>query len=140
MRRALAPLALAAAAMLASPTLAQKHVRPNPGPSGSWRYVATTHAGFTTDHDTIVVQGPFDQFRRIRFRVTDAPLELNRVVVHFGNGASQELQVRERIPRGGESRAIDLDGGTRHVKRIDFWYETAGLGNGQADVSVYGLK
>jgi hypothetical protein len=140
MRQAFAPLALAALMLAAAPAAAQKHVQPSPGPEGSWRFIGTTHASYTADHDTLVVQGPYDQFRRLKFKETDAPLQLQRVVVHFGNGAKQELSVREHIAQGGETRAIDLNGGERHVKRIDFWYDTKGLGKGKADVSIYGLK
>ena len=73
--------------------------------------------------------------------MTDAPLELRRLVVTYDNGAPDKLDVRENIPKGGESRAIDLKGvGKRSIRRIDFWYETKGLLNGQADVTVFGMK
>ena len=42
---------------------------------------------------------------------------------------------------GGESRVIDLRGvGQRSLRRIDFWYDTKGVGRGTADVTVFGMK
>jgi len=35
---------------------------------------------------------------------------------------------------------IDLDGGLRHIKRIEFWYETKGFRKGRARVAVWGYK
>jgi len=41
----------------------------------------------------------------------------------------RDVLVRQNIPRGGESRVIDLRGvGKRCIRRIDFWYDTKGLG------------
>ena len=116
-------------------------MKPNSGPPGSWRLIGTTHASHDADHDTIVVKGPSDNFRKIKFKVTDAPLQIRRLVVTYDNGQPDKLEVREDIHKGGESRAIDLKGvGTRSLKKIDFWYETKGFANGKADVTVFGMK
>jgi hypothetical protein len=83
-------------------------------------------ANFTADHDVIVVKGPFDNFRRIKFKVTDAPLHITRLLVTYDNGEPDRLEVRERIEKGGENRAIDLRGvGQRSLRKIEFWYDTA---------------
>jgi hypothetical protein len=33
------------------------------------------------DHDAIFLRGPFDNFRRIKFKVTDSPLRIHWMVV-----------------------------------------------------------
>jgi hypothetical protein len=56
-------------------------------------------------------------------------------VVHYANGTSEEVEVRDRIPANGQTRAIDLRGGDRAISRVDFFY-----GNGRlrgARVSLY---
>src|SRR5262245_59481628 len=109
--------------------------------AGEWRLLGTTHADHSADHDTIVVKGPFDNFRRIKFKVTDAPLNLRRLVVTYDNGEPDKIETREDIPQGGESRVIDLRGvGQRSIRRIDFWYDTKGTLRGKADVTVFGMK
>ena len=98
-------------------------------------------ANFTAVQDVIVVEGPFDNFRRIKFKVTDAPLHITRLLVTYDNGEPDRLEVRERIEKGGESRAIDLHGvGQRSLRKIEFWYDTAGVRKGKAHVTVFGMK
>jgi hypothetical protein len=136
------PVALTATvAFLSAPAQAQKTVQPKGGSPGEWRLIGQTHADHGADHDSIIVQGPFDNFRKIKFKVTDAPLNLQRMVVTYDNGAPDKIDVRQNIPQGGESRVIDLRGiGKRSVRKIEFWYDTKGFLKGKADVTVFGMK
>jgi len=53
--------------------------------------------------------------------VSVAPLSMQHMVVTYDNGAPDKIDVRQNIPQGGESRAIDLRGiGKRSVRRIEF--------------------
>jgi hypothetical protein len=139
-RRALASLGLALAALPVA-AFAQKVVQPRGGNPGEWRLIGQTHADHAADHDAIIVKGPFDNFRKIKFKVTDAPLNMQHMVVTYDNGQPDRIDIRQNIPQGGESRAIDLRGiGKRSVRRIDFWYDTKGFLKGKADVTVFGMK
>ena len=41
----------------------------------------------------------------------------------------------------GESRVIDLQGvGKRSLRKVEFWYDTAGFLSGKADVMLFGMK
>lgn len=60
------------------------------------------------------------------------------MVVHYGNGEKQELEVREEIQKGGESRVIDIKGNRRVILSVDFWYDTKGLINDKAIVELWG--
>ena len=114
--------------------------KPKPGKAGAWRMLGTVQAKFTNDHDAIIVAGPYDNFRRIKFKVTNAPLKMKRMTVTYGNGTVEKIDTRFNIPKGGESRAIDLRFGSRKLKRVDFWYETKGIRNGRAKVTLFGIK
>ena len=137
--------ALAAAIVmlvLISITPAQSQLRsaPRGGPAGSWRVIGTTEAGFQADHDGILVHG-FNDFRRIKFKATGAPLNLQRLVITYESGRPEPIDVRHNIPEGGESRQIDLPGsGKRRIRRIDFWYDTKGFLKGRAHVTIFGMK
>ncbi len=120
--------------------MADKVVHPNAGPNGSWRLIGQTHADHSRDHDSIVVKGPHDSFRRIKFKVTDAPLNMTRMVVRYDDGAPQQINTRNEIAKGGESRVIDLNGGKRKLKSVEFWYDTRGFLNGKADITLFGMK
>ena len=114
---------------------------PRPGTPGEWRYLGTVNARFTADHDAIVVQGPYDFFRRIKFKVTNAPINLIRLIVTYDDrGLPENIDTRFSIPAGGESRIIDLRGNRRKIRTIEFWYDTKGVLQGRANVSVFGHK
>jgi len=39
------------------------------------------------------------------------------------------------------SRAIDLRGvGQRSLRKVEFWYDTAGVLQGRADITLFGMK
>jgi len=123
------------------PAPAQQVSVPRSGPPGSWRLIGTTEANFRADHDGIIVQGPFNDFRRVKFKVTNAPLNMQRMVITYDSGVPEDIPVRSSIPEGGESRQIDLAGiGKRRIRRIDFWYDTKGFLKGKAHVTVFGMK
>jgi hypothetical protein len=103
--------------------------------------LGTTQARHSADHDVIYIKGPYDYFRRLKFKVTDSPLNLQRMVVRYDDGgAPEKIDVRYNIPKGGESRVIDLRGGKRKLKSVEYWYDTKGLLNGKADVTLFGIK
>jgi hypothetical protein len=119
----------------------QKVTKPRAGAAGSWRLIGTTQADLKADHDAIVVAGPFDDFRKVKFKVTDAPLNLMHLVITYDNGVPDKIEVRENIPQGGESRVIDLKGtGKRSIRKIEFWYDTKGILKGKANITVFGMK
>jgi hypothetical protein len=120
---------------------AQRISKPRAGSVGQWRLLGTTHARHTADHDNIIIAGPFDYFRKLKFKVTDAPLNMQRMVVTYDDGGLPEkIDTRFNIPKGGESRIIDLRGGKRKLRSVEFWYDTKGFLNGQADVTLFGMK
>jgi len=132
---------LALLVLATAPALANQVVKPKGARAGAWVLIGKTQANHSADHDGIVVKGPHDDFRAVKFKVTDAPLNMHHMVVTYDNGATDRIDVRQDIPKGGESRVIDLRGsGQRSIRRIDFWYDTKGLLNGKADVTVFGRK
>jgi len=119
----------------------QQISQPRAGGLGTWRLLGHTQAKFTADHDAIYVAGPYDFFRRLKFKVTDAPINMIRMIVRYDDGgAPVNIDIRFNIPQGGESRVIDLRGGRRKLKSVEFWYDTKGILNGRADVTLFGLK
>ena len=107
---------------------------------GAWVRLGRVTATHAADHDRVKVEGRNDDFRKLKFRVTDSPLNVHKVVVTYDNGGQDRLDVRENIRKGGETREIDLPGGQRSIRTIEFWYDTKGLFNGKADVIAYGKR
>ena len=64
-------------------------------------------------------------------RVDRAPIEFYRAVVHYANGRSEEVDVRQRIPAGGQTRSIDLRGDERAIDSVEFFYARGRWGYGR---------
>src|SRR4051794_36291378 len=56
--------------------------------------------------------------KRIKFEVRGTDVEFKKVTVTYENGDPEEVDVREKVRRGGKSRAIDLKGGNRVIKKV----------------------
>ncbi len=113
-------------------------VRAQPG-RGNWVLLGERNVTDRLDHDTVVVTGSRGTFTAVKFEIRRRAVDFHRVVVHFANGSEQNVELRNTIRAGGESRVIDIDGADRVIRSIDFWYDTASIGRGQrATVRVLG--
>ena len=88
---------------------------------GRWVFLGQSQVDGRMDHDRILVPGR-GRYQRVQIRVDRAPIEFHRVVVHYANGGSEELNIRQRISAGGQTRAIDLRGNERDIESVEFFY------------------
>src|SRR6187549_3645499 len=91
-------------------------------PPPAWVFLGERAVTDRQDHDNIPVTGQRGQFHSIKLAVKVRAVDFHKVVVHFGNGADFEVELRHTIPAGGESRVIDLPGDRRNIRSVDFWY------------------
>lgn len=110
------------------------------GGLADWDLLGTRAVNDRADHDVIAVTSARGDFRRIKFTVQRASVDFHRVVVHFGNGGDQRVDLRNTIPAGGESRAIDLDGKDRVIRSVEFWYDANTIRGRRAQVRVFGMR
>jgi len=106
--------------------------------AAEWFFLADKNVGFSSDHDVIQFGNWKDDVRQIKLKVTDGPLKMYKMLIHFDNGSTQNVELRNRFAQGSESRVIDMDGGLRHLTKIEFWYETKGFLRGKSRVAVWG--
>jgi hypothetical protein len=65
---------------------------------------------------------------------------LNMHVV-YENGAFDNMDLRFNIPAGGESRVLDLNGGSRRIGKVEFWYRSQRPSfKGKAKIWLWGQK
>jgi hypothetical protein len=92
------------------------------------------------DHDRIVVTAARGEYRAIRFRVENAAIEFDRVLVHFGNGTTVPIALKHRLRAGEQTRALDLPGDRRVIESVEFWYGRGNQRNPERPkVSLFGL-
>lgn len=106
--------------------------------TGDWFFLEDKKVGFGVDHDVIHFGNWKDDVRQIKLKITDGPLKMYDMKIYFDNGSIQNVELRNRFAQGSESRVIDMDGGLRHLAKIEFWYETRGFARGRARVAVWG--
>ncbi len=108
--------------------------------SDGWVLLGERTVNDRAETDEILVtsaRGPFDA---LRVEVRRAPIRFYDMKVHFGNGAVQDVDLRDVIPAGGYSRAIDLRGDERAIRRVTFRYEARSPGGRRAVVRVWGRR
>lgn len=103
-------------------------------------YLGNAHVDGNVDHDNIRVSRNDGRFRGLQLQVEDAAIDFQRVVVHYGNGSSQELPVREHIPAGGRTRIIDLPGNRRDIDSVELWYSRGGGSRHRPKVNLFGVR
>lgn len=121
---------LAVMLLLTTASYAQRH-------GGGWQYLGQAHVDGRSDHDNISVGGN-GRFRSILLRVENAPIEFNRVIVHYANGQREEVRVRQVIRPGGSTRDIDLLGNRRDIRSVELFYGKAAPGYGRPRITLYG--
>ncbi len=109
-------------------------------PGRGWDYLGEANVDGQMDHDSIRVTGSQGRFRAIRIRVENAPIEFDRIVVHYGNGASEPIQIRQKIRPGGQTRVIDLPGERRVIESVELWYGRANPRSARPKVRLWGLR
>ena len=106
--------------------------------NGDWVILGSVNAGHNADNDRITVTGPHDNFRKLKFKVKNALLTMRQVVVTYDDGAPERLDVKENLAAGAETRVIDLHGGKRSIRTIEFWYETKNNKGDKAEIVAFG--
>jgi hypothetical protein len=107
---------------------------------GRWTYLGQANVDGNVDRDRISVGRGRGRFQRLQIRVERAPIEFQRVIVHYANGRSEEVEIRQRIRAGGQTRAIDLRGDDRNIDSVEFLYSRGGWRYGRTPrVRLYGV-
>jgi hypothetical protein len=102
-----------------------------------WVFLGSAHVDGQHDHDNISVGEHAGRYRFLQIRVVKAPIEFDHIVVHYGDGEAQTLEVRDVIRAGERSRAIPLDG-DRIVQSLELWYSKANPNSGKPQVNLWG--
>jgi len=107
-----------------------------------WHKIGTTTVDFQRDTDAISVMGA-DRFAAIRFKVENASVNLVSLKVYYEDGTSEDVSTNFPflVQAPGESRVIDLKGGERSLKKVQFTYSTVNnKKDKKAHVELWGLK
>lgn len=105
-----------------------------------WQRLGSRSVLYGGDTDIIPVGRRVGKFRAIQLAVRKSALRINSLRVVYGNGRVDDINVSSRIPKGGTTRVIDLQGDARVIKEIRLSYRSVGPRNVAARVEIYGLR
>lgn len=105
-----------------------------------WHHIGHTTASFKTQNESISVLGA-DEFTALKIKVSEAPVQIERLQVFYESGDMEEIDVRDHFANGTESRMISLKHPDKDIQKVAFTYNTAANARGEkADIDLYGLK
>lgn len=75
----------------------------------------------------------------IKIKVLTGGVNIHKCEIWFSDGTRKEVELRNDVPAGSESREINLNDTLRHVSKIVFWYDTRNYDK-RANVELWGKK
>lgn len=103
-----------------------------------WELLGVRKIDHRLDRDEIIVTRAEGVFSALKLKIKRSPINMNKMVVHFGNGDVQEIEMRNSFAAGSESRLIDLPGNRRTIQKVVFWYDTKNLAIGKGLIELWG--
>ncbi len=104
-----------------------------------WEVLGSRLVKNRAERDVIEVTRKEGTFKKIKLRVKRRAVEFFDVKIHFGNGEVMDVSLRSKIKAGDSTRAIDLPGKRRVVKKVVFVYKTKrNTGKKRAEVVLLG--
>jgi hypothetical protein len=105
-----------------------------------WHKIGEVKADFKMENQSISVLGN-DEFKSILLKVTDAPINILDLQVFYESGETEEIDVKNELQPGSETRKIDLKGSGKDIQKVVFTYKTLpNQADEKAHVELYGLK
>jgi len=105
-----------------------------------WKRLGQKEVDHKAERDEIIVGADEGTFKRIKLEVNKSDVEFINVRVVYASGDDENLDIRQKIKAGGETRAINLDGRNRLIRKVIFAYRTDRGERKRAVVVLYGLR
>jgi hypothetical protein len=107
--------------------------------AANWVFLGSRRVNGFVDVDTIYVGGN-KQFSHIKLVVRGNSCRFFDLDVTYGNGGHDDIPIRAIIPQGGQTRAIDLKGVDRRIRKVTFKYGRVRVWRGPTFIELWGRK
>jgi hypothetical protein len=106
---------------------------------GPWVQLGTKNVNGAIDRDTIEVGRKDGVFTTIEVRVDGSSIWMDEIKVVFGDGQVYEPKTRLIFDKNSRTRAIDLPGNKRIIRKVEFKYGNL-PGGGHASIELWGKE
>jgi Protein of unknown function (DUF2541) len=103
-----------------------------------WSLLGSRTVKHGLDKDEIMVTASEGVFDAVQIRVKRSGINMHKCVVHFGDGSTQDVDMKQDFKQGSESRLINLEGTNRVIRKVVFWYDTKNYRRSRALVELWG--
>jgi len=121
---AIAIIVMAASVIsLANVSDAESEISPElmaPFEYSSWEFLGSKVINSNKESQTILLTRAFGSMSKIQLRLKCHFIDIDIVMIHFKNGATQEVQLKPN-DLGENFYIINVDGGSQIVKKITVW-------------------
>jgi len=124
----------------------------------NWVLLGSHVVDYTLDRDVISLKESNEAYKGLKFKVNNGPINLHKCTVHFEDGGTQDVEFSANSSassgsnantntnsntstsnnQGQGERMVQLDGNTRIIQKITFWYDTKNSADKRAVVEVWG--
>jgi hypothetical protein len=111
-----------------------------PAAADAWKLLGRRKVRWAADRDVIHVGVHEARFDHILIKVKGNGIYILDLDVRYSNGAPDHIPMGLHIPRGGQSRVINLRGGDRNIRNVSFTYRRPGDFDGPATVELWGQR
>ena len=105
---------------------------------GQWQLLGEQEVDFKNDRDRIDVKRASGPYRDLRIEVRDAPIEINEMIITFGDGEKFRPKIKARFREGRGSHVINLPGKRRSIDGVEFVYHSISRREGKGKLLLYG--
>lgn len=103
-----------------------------------WERLGARRVNYGLDRDEIFVTAKDGIFSALKIKVKRGGINMHKLVVHYGNGQTDEIELRQNFAPGSESRVLDLVGNKRIIQKVVFWYDTKNIARRRGVVELWG--
>lgn len=106
--------------------------------TGSWERLGTRAVDYKLDKDVVQVGAKKGGFTKLKVVVDGGSINMHKMIITYGNGTKETLELRHNFRPNSASRLIDIRGGKRLIQTITFYYDTKNLAHSKAVLTVFG--
>jgi hypothetical protein len=108
--------------------------------AGDWELLGTSIGGKIEREHVIIVKDRKTAFKLVKLKVENISVKIKNLKIFFVDGDAKEVEIRRFIPKGGQSRPINLPKGGQAISKATFEYETRSASVKMAKIELWGKE